>query len=120
MQTVVSTRQERERCTYCDPKEVRATRPRDVSTEELARKSGILTFVTSGILPLTTLTNEGSRYLGTSSAMRELNAGVDSAGFRTTAFPAAIAPHCERVCQQEVRMRKENALQGLTLTKLDN
>jgi hypothetical protein len=44
--------------------------------------------------PLTTLISEGSKYFGTSSANRELSAGVCSEGLRTTAFPAAMAWHC--------------------------
>ena len=53
-----------------------------------------LTFVLSGIAPLTTLTKSLSRYRGTSSVSRELTAGVDSEGFTTAALPAASAPTC--------------------------
>lgn len=46
----------------------------------------------TSIPPSMTLMDLGSRYLGIASARKEEHAGDSSEGFKTTTFPADIAP----------------------------
>ena len=55
-------------------------------------RSRQLTFVVSGIAPLMTAYNSGSRYFGKSSASKAEKAGVSSEGLSAQALPAAMAP----------------------------
>ena len=77
------------------------------------------TFVVSGTPPLMTWNSSGSRYLGSSSASSWLNAGVCSDGFRTAAFPAAIALTCTAtseppaVHQSRYTVRQSGRTRGL-------
>ena len=66
----------------------------------------VLTLVVSGTPPLMTWYSSGSRYLGTSSAISALNAGVCSEGFRTAASPAAIALICMRKDHDQYGIRR--------------
>ena len=60
-------------------------------------RKGKPAFVVSGILPFMTAYNSGSRYFGTSSAIKAEKAGDSSEGLSTQALPAAMAPTCDHL-----------------------
>lgn len=74
-------------------------------TRNCTKKMESHTFVASATPPFTIAYRLGSRYLGSSSASKELVALENSEHLTTTAFPAAIAPDWVRIRKAYFRIK---------------